>query len=526
MRNFSLKYKITFAVMLICIVLSALSVFTLYRNNSSTQKYQKISSDNFPKVMLLGDILANFRGIRIEVRSLPLPGNTGDDKKRHMKNAAQYIKNVEKSLTKLLGDYSFDDTGKMYNAQISKHIGIFKKFGQEIFDLYNSGVQKNIDKANERIRMECPVKAKKVIAPLEEFLSHQVKRNRSLVAKANSMQKQTLKITAIFIACCFLFSILFGVLFSRSISKKISDTIASLTNNYKSVDGSSKSLLSQSFDLKKSSDNASKTLKHAIKTITEITEMLRKSTELAKKSEKTATESNLVAREGSKSVELMTSSIEDISKIVQEISKEIQNNGENLSKIVEVISNINEKTTVINDIVFQTKLLSFNASVEAARAGEHGKGFSVVAEEVGNLASMSGKAAEEITVMLENSKKQVEDIVHTTEKNMTSLSQKSQITVENGKQVAKNCKDSLNEIHKKITSVSEMVKQISIASIEQSAGIDDFTNHMRTIDTVINENTSSAKKSTSEAETLKDRANDLNSDISSLLHIVNGDKAA
>ncbi|MBC7465119.1 MAG: hypothetical protein H7256_03945 [Bdellovibrio sp.] len=47
---------------------------------------------------------------------------------------------------------------------------------------------------------------------------------------------------------------------------------------------------------------------------------------------------------------------------------------------------IGNKTKVINDIVFQTKLLSFNASVEAARAGEHGKGFAVVAEEVGKLA--------------------------------------------------------------------------------------------------------------------------------------------
>ena len=68
-----------------------------------------------------------------------------------------------------------------------------------------------------------------------------------------------------------------------------------------------------------------------------------------------------------------------------------------------LISEIGNKTKVINDIVFQTKLLSFNASVEAARAGEHGKGFSVVAEEVGNLAHMSGNSAKEITQLLESS---------------------------------------------------------------------------------------------------------------------------
>jgi methyl-accepting chemotaxis protein len=82
-----------------------------------------------------------------------------------------------------------------------------------------------------------------------------------------------------------------------------------------------------------------------------------------------------------------------------------------ISSIVKVIAEIGDKTKVINDIVFQTKLLSFNASVEAARAGEQGKGFAVVAEEVGNLATMSGKAAEEISSMLGDSMGKVELIV-------------------------------------------------------------------------------------------------------------------
>lgn len=87
----------------------------------------------------------------------------------------------------------------------------------------------------------------------------------------------------------------------------------------------------------------------------------------------------------------------------KELVKEIERNNTELTKITNMISEINEKTQVINDIVFQTKLLSFNASVEVVRAGEHGKGFAVVAEEVGNLASMSGKASLDISEMLETS---------------------------------------------------------------------------------------------------------------------------
>jgi methyl-accepting chemotaxis protein len=76
---------------------------------------------------------------------------------------------------------------------------------------------------------------------------------------------------------------------------------------------------------------------------------------------------------------------------------------ENMADIVKSIAEIKTKTNVINDIVFQTKLLSFNASVEAARAGEHGKGFAVVAEEVGALAAMSGNASKEIAQLLDGS---------------------------------------------------------------------------------------------------------------------------
>ncbi|SMF63214.1 methyl-accepting chemotaxis protein [Pseudobacteriovorax antillogorgiicola] len=73
---------------------------------------------------------------------------------------------------------------------------------------------------------------------------------------------------------------------------------------------------------------------------------------------------------------------------------------EELSKVLQEISNI---TKMVNDIVFQTKLLSFNASVEATRAGDEGKGFSVVAEEVGVLAQSSGKAATDISRIVNES---------------------------------------------------------------------------------------------------------------------------
>lgn len=103
------------------------------------------------------------------------------------------------------------------------------------------------------------------------------------------------------------------------------------------------------------------------------------------------------------------------SKMFLESLREIRNKMEELQNtsssqlkhVVETVHMISEKTGIINDIVFQTKLLSFNASVEAARAGEHGKGFAVVAEEIGGLATSSGSAAIEVTKIVEESRSQL-----------------------------------------------------------------------------------------------------------------------
>jgi methyl-accepting chemotaxis protein len=82
-------------------------------------------------------------------------------------------------------------------------------------------------------------------------------------------------------------------------------------------------------------------------------------------------------------MERLVSTVQEVGHGNEKVRQDIIQNYDEIAGISKVIATIEERTKVINDIVFQTKLLSFNASVEAARAGEHGKGFAVVAEEVG-----------------------------------------------------------------------------------------------------------------------------------------------
>lgn len=121
----------------------------------------------------------------------------------------------------------------------------------------------------------------------------------------------------------------------------------------------------------------------------------------------------------------MLNSIDEISQSNDSIADQTRQNNEKINEIVKLISDIGNKTKVINEIVFQTKLLSFNASVEAVRVGEYGKGFAVVAEEVGNLANkMSGNAAKEISSLLDESQRKTAQIVKETESKVDELIKK------------------------------------------------------------------------------------------------------
>lgn len=153
----------------------------------------------------------------------------------------------------------------------------------------------------------------------------------------------------------------------------------------------------------------------------------------------------------------------------------VKENNQKFDDIKKIISEISEKTQVINDIVFQTKLLAFNASVEAARAGEHGKGFSVVAEEVGSLASMSGKAADEISDMLEGGLITVNNIVDETTQSVERLVKEASSNIEKGENHVENSLKAFKDIEDSVSVVTNKIFEISQASQEQTIGVEEIS---------------------------------------------------
>lgn len=312
------------------------------------------------------------------------------------------------------------------------------------------------------------------------------------------------------------------------VSNKLSNNLLSIASDI--ADGSiniseaAESLSGHSANLSSATSDQASSLQQTVASLNEISAMVNKNTDASQSSKDLSEKSRTAAQDGKNAIDKMVGSIDDISDANSEIIGQMNQNAKEIQEIISVIREIEDKTKVINDIVFQTKLLSFNASVEAARAGEHGKGFSVVAEEVGNLAQHSGDAAKQIEEMLVQSVNRVESIARNTESKVKDLIQKGTSKVEAGKQVARQCDGALGEILEYANNLDNMIEEIAIASVEQSQGIQEITKAMSELDKVTKQNSMIAHETSMSTQSLNNQSKGLK-DISILLtDLITGQK--
>ena len=162
-----------------------------------------------------------------------------------------------------------------------------------------------------------------------------------------------------------------------------------------------------------------------------------------------------------------TENIAKMSKYSNSVTKSASQ-GENLANKTTVamdeinnqVNLITEAISVIDQIAFQTNILSLNAAVEAATAGEAGKGFAVVAQEVRNLASRSAEAAKEIKTIVENAKHKADE----------------------GKEIAGHMISGYKELNENIQQTINLISDIEMSSKEQLSGIEQINDAVNSLD--------------------------------------------
>jgi methyl-accepting chemotaxis protein len=295
-----------------------------------------------------------------------------------------------------------------------------------------------------------------------------------------------------------------------------------LTNVSDKVAVTARQMSDNSASLSQATIEQTSSLQETASSLEEIGSMVRKTADNAALTTEASNKSQEKANQGNMVVERMINSMDEINLSNQHIMDEIKQSNQQFLEIVKVIHEIGNKTKVINDIVFQTKLLSFNASVEAARAGEQGKGFAVVAEEVGNLAKMSGDAATEISTMLDDSTKRVEQIVNQTKQKVEVLMSQGSDKVNQGVRVANECGEVLRDIVVNVSTSAQMAGEISVASAEQTQGIQEITKAMNQLDVVTHDNSQTSQDLSQVAAVLNNEAQRLDGAVKELLETIEG----
>jgi len=248
--------------------------------------------------------------------------------------------------------------------------------------------------------------------------------------------------------------------------EKLKSIIHQIKDATDCINTGAKEIASGNSDLSHRTEEQATSLEQTAASMEELTSSVQHNTENAKQTNLLAIGAAEIADQGGAVVGQVVATMNDIK--------------DSSLKIEEIIS-------VIDDIAFQTNILAINAAIEAARAGTHGQGFAVVAGEVRNLAQRAAASAGEIKILIEDAVKKIDD----------------------GSGLAAQAGKTMDEVLNSIRGVTGMMSEITAASVEQSAGIEQVNQAINQMDYVTQQNAALVDQAAAAAESLEEQAQNL-----------------
>ena len=248
--------------------------------------------------------------------------------------------------------------------------------------------------------------------------------------------------------------------------ERLSQLIAQIRDSVESISTGAKEIAAGNQDLSNRTEQQASSLEETASSMEELTSTVRQNAENAKQANQLVVGASDVAVRGGEVVRQVVDTMGEISA--------------SSKKIADIIS-------VIDGIAFQTNILALNAAVEAARAGEQGRGFAVVATEVRNLAQRSANAAKEIKSLISDSVGKVES----------------------GGRLVDEAGKTMDEIVMSVKRVTDIMGEITAASVEQSSGIEQVNLAITQMDEATQQNAALVEEAAAAAESLEEQAQTL-----------------
>ena len=251
-----------------------------------------------------------------------------------------------------------------------------------------------------------------------------------------------------------------------AMQRSLSDTVSQVRSGSEGVATASTQIAQGNQDLSGRTEQQASALQQTAATMDQLGSTVRDNAENARQANQLALGASTVAVKGG--------------EVVGQVVETMKGINQSSKKIADIVS-------VIDGIAFQTNILALNAAVEAARAGEQGRGFAVVAAEVRSLAQRSAEAAKEIK----------------------SLISASVERVNRGSELVDQAGHTMDEIVTAIRRVTDIVGEISSASVEQSSGVSQVGQAVTQMDHATQQNAALVEESAAAAESLRQQAQQL-----------------
>ena len=257
----------------------------------------------------------------------------------------------------------------------------------------------------------------------------------------------------------------------KDMNESLRKIVGEVRHGTDTIATASSQIASGNLDLSSRTEQQASSLEETASSMEELTSTVKQNADNAKQANSLVMSASAVAVKGG--------------VVVAEVVTTMGSINESSRKIVDIIS-------VIDGIAFQTNILALNAAVEAARAGEQGRGFAVVAAEVRNLAQRSAAAAKEIKTLIGDSVDKVET----------------------GAKLVDQAGSTMQEIVDSVKRVTDIMSEITAASVEQTDGIEQINQAITQMDEVTQQNAALVEEAAAAAQSLQDQAANLSQVVS------------
>ena len=252
----------------------------------------------------------------------------------------------------------------------------------------------------------------------------------------------------------------------KKMSEGLKSQIVDIREGVNVLSSSSSEIMSGVAQLAASATQTATAIGETTTTIEEVKQTAEVSNQKAKEVSADSKRNAAISKEGKQAILETTESMNIIKQKMDSIAGVVVN-------LSELSHTIGEITATVNDLAEQSNILAVNAAIEAAKAGDHGRGFSVVAQEIKNLANRSKEATSEVRKILNDVQKSVSKVVMSTDDGSR--------VVENGLDLIKQTSQAIGLLSNSVTRAAEATIQIASSSQQQLIGMDQVVVAMENI---------------------------------------------